>query len=192
MKTKHPLLLVLISVLPFLSFGQSQHPPLSDRAEQLRVRLGWQWPDSSPNVISHLPQIGSTTNILSDGSSLWTNPVGSAFANTISFVVSRNGCQYSANVVRFNDPNDAMQDMLEGFVLNSMPISLILDHCISIAPSTNMSQAMQVSSIVGNPLPSAHCILGSLQIHIFASSPDSTNLLGVANSLCEWLVSEEN
>ena len=186
MKTRQ-LLLTLVATLPFTSLAQTQHPSLSGRAEQLRSRLGWQWPNSISNVVLHLPQIGSVTNTLPDGASLWSNPSCSTFENTVSLIVSHNDCRYSANIVCFNDPDDAMKDMLEGFVVNSMPLSLILDHCTPITLSGNSCQAMQVDLIVGNPLPSAHCVLDSLQIHIFASSSESTNLVGVANSLCEWL-----
>lgn len=191
MKPKPYTLLVLLVAVPFLSLAQTQHPSLSSKAEQLRVHLGWLWPTSNSNVVFQLPEIGSVTNILSDGTTVWRDPISTDYHNAIPLVVLRNGCQYSANVMCFNDPDEAMKDMLEGTVLNAMPFSLIVDHCTTLTTSVDKCQAMVIDSINGSLHSSVHCILGSLQLHLFASSPGSSNLVDVANTLCDWLRLEE-
>ena len=66
MKTLFALLVVAGSVA-----AEEPASPLSDRAESLRVRLGWILPEQSTNVVTTLPELPAGTNLLTGDVFAW-------------------------------------------------------------------------------------------------------------------------
>lgn len=175
-------------------FADKSDPPLSDRAESLRVRLGWILPEQSTNVVTTLPDLPAGTNLLSGGVFAWKTERFGIRSDVLSLDLSMNGTNYSANLVVFQNERAAMVDLLENEVMNTLPLSFLLDRHVALPNPDHGFIIREFSAQGGNDDSTIsrelHCLKGTIQVHLFTSVP-GTDIVTVAHAIDDFIVGPE-
>lgn len=189
MKTLFALLVVAGSVA-----AEEPASPLSDRAESLRVRLGWILPEQSTNVVTTLPELPAGTNLLTGDVFAWQTERFGTRSDVLSLDLSMNGTNYSANLVVFQNERAAMVDLLENEVMNTLPLSFLLDRHVALPNPDHGFIIREFSAQGGNDDSTIsrelHCLKGTIQVHLFTSVP-GTNIVTVAHAIDDFIVGPE-